>query len=397
MRTLLLAASIVALSTAAAHAGIGCNLTDDKGNALHYSFARGGPGYTNETLVTRNGAVISNGGPVWSRAFNSAARTMILDQDGWRLIYEAKPSVTDVSDATLFTPGGTRSAVGTCVVEIDAPVVAPVAVAAPAPVVAPTVDNSRLDEIERKLDDLANRPAPTPAPPPAALPPIIVNAPSAPAPVIITNSPTPAAAPVGVNTPAPAPVAAPAPMAAPAPAPVAASALLTGTANHVFACTIQPSDEGFPRSGNATVTIDGARQQALVEMTGIIDGDGHPVAHSRFTYPLNMHIEPTPGYPGFMVGWNPNSRGVDGGTIQNSTGQTTAPFYMQADIPNADWPSWVAKNADSVPYYGGFDCHGVLTSTGDVPGFPVVGLTAQAKAEAAADAQIAAARRAEGD
>jgi hypothetical protein len=60
MKALLLAASIVALSTAA-HAGMTCNLIDTKGNALQYSFARGGHDYTNEIVVRRNGTTISNG------------------------------------------------------------------------------------------------------------------------------------------------------------------------------------------------------------------------------------------------------------------------------------------------------------------------------------------------
>jgi hypothetical protein len=111
----------------------------------------------------------------------------------------------------------------------QAPVPAPpVIVSAPAP-----ADNARLDEIERKLNDLLSRPAPAPAPAPVT--PVIINAPSAPvpapAPVIINiapAAPSPAppiivnapAAPVPVAAPAaPAPVAAPTTATAPAPAP----------------------------------------------------------------------------------------------------------------------------------------------------------------------------------
>src|SRR4029077_13873877 len=101
MKTLLLAASIVALSTAA-HAGMSCNLTDQRGNVLQYSFAHGGHGYTNEIVVKRNGTVISNGGPMWARSFNRAQRTMTLEQAGWSIVYEAKPNDSDTSQAALF-------------------------------------------------------------------------------------------------------------------------------------------------------------------------------------------------------------------------------------------------------------------------------------------------------
>ena len=114
MKKLLFATSIVALSTAA-HAGITCNLTDQQGNALQYSFARGGHGYTNETVVKRNGAILSNGGPTWTRTYDSRARTMTLQQSGWSLVYEAKPNNSDVSQAALFAPSSIRKATGTCV------------------------------------------------------------------------------------------------------------------------------------------------------------------------------------------------------------------------------------------------------------------------------------------
>jgi hypothetical protein len=54
-RMLFIGTAVVALA-APAHAGITCNLTDQRGNTLQYSFAHGGHGYTNEVVVRRNGA-----------------------------------------------------------------------------------------------------------------------------------------------------------------------------------------------------------------------------------------------------------------------------------------------------------------------------------------------------
>jgi hypothetical protein len=134
MKTLLLAASIVALSTAA-HAGMSCNLTDQRGNVLQYSFAHGGHGYTNEIVVKRNGTVISNGGPMWARSFNRAQRTMTLEQAGWSIVYEAKPNDSDTSQAALFH-NANRVAAGVCDADysVDAPQPAPtIEASAPAP------------------------------------------------------------------------------------------------------------------------------------------------------------------------------------------------------------------------------------------------------------------------
>jgi gag-polyprotein putative aspartyl protease len=195
-----------------AHAGITCDLTDTRGNVLQYSFARGWEGGTNELRVLRNNIVLSNGGPVWSRFFDRARNKLVLQQGNYSLAYEVRPD--GLAPAGLFA-GNNPVAMGTChpdysldgpqpPVEVQAapPVVnAPVIVQAP----TPALDNSRLDDIERTLADLANRPAPAPAPSQA-----IIVAPAAPAaaPVIINNSP---AAP---------PPAATAPAAAPAPAAV---------------------------------------------------------------------------------------------------------------------------------------------------------------------------------
>jgi gag-polyprotein putative aspartyl protease len=227
MKTAFVGAALACVLATPAFAGITCNLTDTRGNVLQYSFARGWEGGTNELRVLRNNIVLSNGGPVWSRFYNRGRDKLVLQQGNYSLAYDVRSD--GLSPAGLFL-GNNPIAMGTCgpdysldgpqppqPVEVQAPPVinAPVVVQAPP---APAPDNSRLDDIERKLNDLASRPAPAPAPAPSQ--PIIV-APAAPAaaPVIINNSP--AAAPAA---PAPtiiyaSPPAAPAPAA---PTPVAA-------------------------------------------------------------------------------------------------------------------------------------------------------------------------------
>ena len=134
---LTIAAALAAAGLALAHpasAGITCNLTDQRGNALQYSFARGGHGYTNETGVKRNGVILSNGGPMWTRSSNSAERSMTLQQGDWSLVYEAKPNDTEISRAALFI-NTMKKAAGTCVADysVDTPSKPPDVASAPAP------------------------------------------------------------------------------------------------------------------------------------------------------------------------------------------------------------------------------------------------------------------------
>jgi clan AA aspartic protease (TIGR02281 family) len=93
-----------------AHAGIICNLTDQRSNVLQYSFTRGGHGYTNEVAVRRNGATISNGGPTWSRTFDRAHRKLVLQQGDWFIVYD---SDTGHDQAELFH-GNNSVATGVC-------------------------------------------------------------------------------------------------------------------------------------------------------------------------------------------------------------------------------------------------------------------------------------------
>ena len=265
MKTAFIGAALACVLATPAFAGITCNLTDTRGNVLQYSFARGWEGGTNELRVLRNNIVLSNGGPVWSRFYNRGRDKLVLQQGNYSLAYDVRSD--GLSPAGLFL-GNNPIAMGTCGPDysLDGPQPQPVEVQAPqvinAPVVVqapPAPDNSRLDDIERKLNDLASRPAPAPAPAPSqpiivaptapAAAPVIINnspaaAPAAPAPTIIYASPpvapapaapTPVAAPPVYADPcqdphyatsarcAPAPVAqaAPSPAAQAAPAPVA--------------------------------------------------------------------------------------------------------------------------------------------------------------------------------
>jgi hypothetical protein len=86
VKNALLGAALACVLATPAFAGITCNLTDNQGNNLTYSFAKGGHGYTNEVSVTRNGAVISNGGPSWARSVGRLPMT--LSQGGWTITYE---------------------------------------------------------------------------------------------------------------------------------------------------------------------------------------------------------------------------------------------------------------------------------------------------------------------
>jgi gag-polyprotein putative aspartyl protease len=226
MKTAFIGSALACVLATPALAGITCNLTDTRGNVLQYSFSRGWEGGTNELRVLRNNIALSNGGPAWSRFYDRGRNKLVLQQGNYSLAYDVRSD--GLSPAGLFL-GNNPIAMGTCgpdysldgpqppqPVEVPAPPVinAPVVVQAPP---APAPDNSRLDDIERKLNDLASRPAPAPAPSqpiivapaaPAAAPVIINNspaaAPAAPAPTIIYASPPAAPAPA-----APTPVAAP--------------------------------------------------------------------------------------------------------------------------------------------------------------------------------------------
>ncbi len=89
MKRLLLAALATGLALAhhPANAGITCNLTDQRSNSLTYSFSRGSDGYVNEIVVKRNGAIVSNGGPMWTRVSDKAAQSMTLWQGDWSIAY----------------------------------------------------------------------------------------------------------------------------------------------------------------------------------------------------------------------------------------------------------------------------------------------------------------------
>jgi hypothetical protein len=121
-------AAVSAFVATAANARITCNLTDQQGNALTYSFAHGWHGGTTEIVVKRNGAVVSNGGPTWNRTWDRPAHKLVLQQDGWSIVYD---SDTGHDQAELFH-GRNSVATGVCDPDysIDSPQ-APVEASAP--------------------------------------------------------------------------------------------------------------------------------------------------------------------------------------------------------------------------------------------------------------------------
>lgn len=135
MRTFAIAALLCSVALPA-HAGISCNLNDQRNNTLSYTFARGGQGYTNEISVRRNGVVISNGGPMWSRNYHRAQKIMSLEQAGWVIEYEAHASETETSAAVL-SHNGNRVAIGVCYADHSMDTPAPT-YTAPEPTPAPT-------------------------------------------------------------------------------------------------------------------------------------------------------------------------------------------------------------------------------------------------------------------
>jgi predicted aspartyl protease len=127
------AAVAVAFGAGQADAAITCNLTDRQGHALQYSFTRGGDGYVNEIVVKRNGAVVSNGGPMWTRVSNKAQQSMTLRQGDWSIAYPWDST----RGASALRHNNNLVATGVCYADysVDAP--AP-SIEASAPALAPT-------------------------------------------------------------------------------------------------------------------------------------------------------------------------------------------------------------------------------------------------------------------
>jgi hypothetical protein len=126
------AAVAVAFGAGQAHAAITCNLTDRQGHALQYSFTRGGDGYVNEIVVKRNGAVVSNGGPMWTRVSNNAQQSMTLRQGDWSIAYPWDST----KGASALRHNNNLVATGICYADysVDAPAPAPTYTPPPAPI-----------------------------------------------------------------------------------------------------------------------------------------------------------------------------------------------------------------------------------------------------------------------
>jgi hypothetical protein len=90
-----------------------------------------------------------------------------------------------------------------------------------------------------------------------------------------------------------------------------------------------------------------------------LDGGGKPIRGSTTSYALTMHVEPTKDYPeAFAIARDPGKDGSARGTLDMSKDRDP-PLLLMTTIPFSDWPAWVEKHSDSVPYYGAFGCHEV--------------------------------------
>jgi clan AA aspartic protease (TIGR02281 family) len=87
MKRVVLAAALLGATALPAFAGITCNMTDQRGNTLTYSFGRGGDGIAPEIAVSRNGTILSTGGPSWTRVSDKAQKSNTLWQDEWSIAY----------------------------------------------------------------------------------------------------------------------------------------------------------------------------------------------------------------------------------------------------------------------------------------------------------------------
>ena len=143
MTRVVLAGVLLGATAMPAFAGITCNLNDERGNSLTYSFGRGGHGFTKEIIVKRNGETISNGGPSWTRVTDKAHKSNTLWQGEWSITYP-----WDISQGvSVLRHNANIVATGACIADyaIDASVVAsqpvynPPTYSAPAP--APSYGN----------------------------------------------------------------------------------------------------------------------------------------------------------------------------------------------------------------------------------------------------------------
>jgi hypothetical protein len=130
-------------------------------------------------------------------------------------------------------------------------------------------------------------------------------------------------------------------------APVAATAgpeALTGTQSHTYDCTIDlaQQDARLPQGGRAHVVINGRTQRATVTLRDVLDSNFRPVPNSTLTYLLTVHIEPTPGYPGLMIAWDPDVAGTARGMIDNynpDNPDDSSHIRLTTDIPNVRYPN----------------------------------------------------------
>jgi hypothetical protein len=140
--------------------------------------------------------------------------------------------------------------------------------------------------------------------------------------------------------------------------------MLTSNASHSYECTIEKDEAPMPQGGKAHIVVNGQTQNVTVALRDMLDGDGKPVQGSSWVSPLFMHFEgaqkgaPEPDPNTLMIMWDPDAKGVARGLLIFVKDREPH-LMLKTIIPFADWPAWIQKNANSVPYYGIFDCHEV--------------------------------------
>lgn len=109
-----LAATLLVGVSYPAIAGITCTMQDQKGNNMTYNFGRGGDGYADEMRVMRNGTVISNGGPIWTRVvIKKDKSTTLWSPEGWNINYWWDSTKGEA----VLLHNGNKMATGQCVAD----------------------------------------------------------------------------------------------------------------------------------------------------------------------------------------------------------------------------------------------------------------------------------------
>jgi hypothetical protein len=135
--------------------------------------------------------------------------------------------------------------------------------------------------------------------------------------------------------------------------------MLTSNASHTYECTIQRAEAPFPQGGKAHLVVNGQTQNITVALRDMLDGDGKSVQGSSWISPLVIHLEDEAAIPGahaLSLAWDLDAKTH---TAHGLLALQDKSLMLMTIIPFADWPSWIQKTPNSVPYYGMFDCNEV--------------------------------------